>query len=293
MKSKKAAKKIAKKKTSVKKAIKTTQVKNKVIAAETEISPRETHYLLILDESGSMNPVRQVTLDGLNEQIQTIKNLDKQYSDQDYFVNIIKFDDNVKPLFENIPAQSTRTLVLDDYKPDTMTALFEAIGVSVTKIKNNLSEKLKSNEASVVVVILTDGANNIFKEYNAEKVKSLITELEKTGLWTFTFIGANQDAVLTANSLGVNAANAVNYTHSVSGATLAFSAVGSAMSKRAAYINSDLYSMTTASFMSNVTGGLNNLGEDANSLNLSHTVSQEDLNKAADLLKSKKDKNKK
>ena len=279
---KKAVKKSTLKKNKAQKKIVTTTTTTTVTTVTTKVNPKETHYLLILDESGSMGSVKKETLSGLNEQIQTIKNLDAKYPDQDYFVSIIKFDNEIIPLFEDVPASKLRELTNEDYKPDSLTALHDAIGISVNKLKDRISSRLKDGEASALVVILTDGDENASKEYNSSKIKDLITGLEKTGMWTFTFIGANQDSILTAKNLGVNINNTVNYTASGAGTGLAFASVSSAMSMRSAYVDAGAYAATQDTFLSRVTKGNSNIGEDASVLNLTGTVSGEDIQKAKD-----------
>lgn len=268
----------------VKKVVTTTTT----TTTTTILNPTETHYLLILDESGSMSSVRESTFNGLNEQIQTIQNLVKEYPDQKYFINIVKFSNNVSTLIENVEASKANLLNTNDYSPNGMTALYDAIGISVNNLKNRIQSRLDSGDASALVVILTDGEENVSREYNASKIKSLITDLETNKLWTFSFVGANQDAILTAKSLGVNTSNTVNYSSSVNGTKLAFASMGASLRSRAAYSNAGLYEATTDNLMSNVVGTSVNIGEDADALNLTGIVTQEDLDKAAKDLKNKK-----
>lgn len=286
----KPAKKATNKKTT--KKVVTTVTTTTTIT--TSVTPKETHYLLILDESGSMSSVRKETLSGLNEQIQTIKSLDKQYPDQDYFISIVKFDDVITPLFENIPASEIREITPDDYNPDGSTRLYDAIGTSVNKLNSRIQSKIETGEASALVVILTDGMENASKEYKnndysdpAKIIRELLSSLEKSGMWTMTFMGANQNAVLTAKDFGINAQNAVTYTSSGVGTGLAFATVNSALKKRAAYTNAGVYASTTDCFLSSVTDGLASLGENAELLDLTGTISD------ADIKKAKKDLNKK
>jgi uncharacterized protein YegL len=290
---KKSTKKGGKKSVKAIKKIITTTTTTTVTTTTASVAPTETHYLLILDESGSMFGVRQNTLNGVNEQIQTIKNLDKKYPDQKYSISIVKFsNDDVSPLIENVPASQVKELSPEDYVPNGGTPLYDAIGISVTNLKNKIQSKLNTGEASALVVILTDGAENqssVEKWKDADfsdqgkKIRNLITELSKSNLWTFTFIGANQDAVLTATKLGVSANNVANYTASNQGSTLAFSALNSSLGKRAMYRSAGVF--TNDSYLGEVTCN-NNIGEDALSLDLSGTVSDEDIQKAKDALKN-------
>lgn len=300
---KKTVKKAAPKKTAPKKnapkksSKKPKNVVRKVVTTTTTttttttVNPTETHYLLILDESSSMGSVRESTFHGLNEQIQTIKDLVKKFPDQQYYINIVKFSDTVRPLIENVAAKDANLLNESDYSPNGMTALLDAIGTSVTNLKARVSSKLNSGEASAFVVILTDGEENVSRQYDAPKVKELISSLEKTGMWTFTFIGANQDSVLTARSLGVNASNTINYTASANGTSLAFASASASLGRRAAYTSAGLYAATTDNVMSSIAKGMTNLGEDASLLDLSGEVSKEELEKAAEDLKNKDNSN--
>lgn len=296
MKTKTIKKSTSKKVVKTKKAKKSPKSTKKVVTTITttittaitnEVAPKETHYLIIVDESGSMDHLRQVTLDGLNEQLQTIKKLDFQYPDQDYFVSIIKFDNEIVPLIQDVAAKNVKLLSLDDYKPDASTSLLDAIGISTTKLKDRIQNKLTNKEASAFVVILTDGQENSSQtEYKQPgRIKELITELENTGLWTFTFIGANQDSVLTAKNLGVNVNNTANFTASGAGTGLAFASLSSSLGKRAMYRSAGVY--TNDSYLSEVLSDSNNIGENASSLDLSGTISDEDIQKAKDALNNK------
>lgn len=243
---------------------------------------------MVLDESTSMGSVRNETLTGINEQIKTIKGLEKKFPDHKYYVSIVKFSTTAQHLIQEIPSNKVKELSNDDYIPNGWTALHDAIGMGITSLNNKIKSKLDSGEASALVVIITDGEENSSKEYNSNKINDLITDLEKTGMWTFTFIGANQDAVLTAKSLGVSIGNTVNYNASGAGTNLAFMSVNSALSKRATYSNAGVYAATQDNFLSEVTRGLSDIGEDATALDLSGNVSAEDIKKAKDVLNNKK-----
>lgn len=287
---KKSTKKGGKKSVKAIKKIITTTTTTTVTTTTASVAPTETHYLLILDESGSMLGVRQNTLSGVNEQIQTIKSLEKKYPEQKYSISIVKFSNNeVSSVVEDVPASQVKELSLDDYKPDGGTPLYDAIGISVTNLKNRIQSKLNTGEASVLVVILTDGEENqssVEKWKDADfsdqskKIRGLITELSKSNLWTFTFIGANQDAVLTAKNLGVNINNVANYTSSQQGTKLAFASINSAMGRRAAYSKAGVYCASVDNFMGEVTRGFGDIGEDASKLNLSVDLTEEEIENA-------------
>jgi len=88
----------------------------------------------------------------------------------------------------------------------------DAIGKTIAKEKA-IQDTLGKNEKAdkVLFVIITDGLENASREYNSATVKKLIeTQKEKYG-WEFLFLGANIDAIETANTIGISAERAVNY----------------------------------------------------------------------------------
>lgn len=90
-----------------------------------------------------------------------------------------------------------------------MTALYDAIGTSVTDL-----EKSKGKEDKVLVTIITDGYENDSIEWDGASVKKLIDRLCKKG-WVFTYIGANQDAALEAGKIGVK--NSLTFEATIEG----------------------------------------------------------------------------
>jgi uncharacterized protein YegL len=263
-----APKKVAKK-SPVKKIVKTTTTT--VTTTITNKVPTETHYLLVLDESGSMQGVRQQTLDGVNEQIQQVKRLEKDFKGQKYFISVLKFSNkgNIEYMFQDIAAKNVKELTLKDYNPNGGTALLDAIGKGTTDLKTKIQSKIASGDASALVVVLTDGEENDSVEWgnqhDSSKIKALIEGLEITNLWTFTFIGASQKAVLDATSrYGFARSNSINYTASVKGTRATFNALNDALYSRATSMS--VASAGGASFsndlMSNVLNESNSISED-------------------------------
>lgn len=285
-KGKKAAKKAAARaRKSSKKVVTTTTT---VVTTTTTSLPEatETHYLLILDESGSMSSTRQQTLDGLNEQIQAINKLEAKYPDHKYFINILKFDNDFEYLVTDTPVSKVKEFTFEDYNPNGSTALRDAIGKSVTTLEARIQSKVSSGEAKALVIILTDGEENASREYSAENIKSLITRLDATQMWTFTFIGANQDSVTTANSYGIHASNVANYSASMKGTKTAFAAVTGGLSNRASGYMSFVGGQDNRAFMSSVLQDSVNIGESADVLNVVDDISNAKINTATGTITS-------
>jgi hypothetical protein len=148
--------------------------------------------LIILDESGSMESIKDATISGFNEVVQTIKGVEKQFPEQEHFISLISFNGlGIKTLLENDPVSKLTEIDMKKYQPNSLTPLFDAMGISITQLKHHVQEIANFN---VLVTILTDGEENNSKEYNAHSIKRIIDELSM-GNWTFTYIGANHDVV--------------------------------------------------------------------------------------------------
>jgi len=172
----------------------------------------QTYYLLIVDASSSMNPLTNSTISGVNEQIDSIKQLEKEHPNQSYFMSFIHFNNVVTVEYTNRPASSLQHISEKNYKCNGMTALLDAIGVGVRNLNESISEKVESGQASAVVVIITDGEENTSMEFDGKKIKSMIEELQATGKWTFTFVGANIDSISTAKNYGISTHNVVQFS---------------------------------------------------------------------------------
>jgi len=171
---------------------------------------------LLIDQSGSMMSTRQSTVDGINEYINTLKEDGGKYK-----VSLSMFDCNMegalrldKP-WKNIYIDDVPELKLEDYNPNGGTPLHDAFCRNLKDIKDRDDEKY-------LFVVLTDGHENMSKEYSAEDMKKLKAEFEKKDNWTFVYLGANQDAFETAENYGFSYANTSNFNATDLGTSTVF-----------------------------------------------------------------------
>ena len=52
----------------------------------------QVHNLIILDESGSMQPIKTTIIQGFNELVQTIQGIEKQFPEQEHFISFVSFN---------------------------------------------------------------------------------------------------------------------------------------------------------------------------------------------------------
>lgn len=190
-----------------------------------EIQAKTNVYnLIILDESGSMHSIYNQALSGANETIQTVKGAQKQFPNQKHFITFVTFDegsrrDNVRFIIDCAPADGVKTLGQSDYNPGGCTPLYDAMGISLTKI-----EKQTKEGDQVLVTVITDGLENASREFSGHAVKELVERLKAKG-WTFVFMGANMDSAEVARGLSIE--NSMDFEATGTGAQMMFSKVNS------------------------------------------------------------------
>ncbi len=161
----------------------------------------QVHNLIILDESGSMESIKQTIIQGFNELVQTIQGIEKQFPEQEHFISFISFNGLGQKLLHFIdPASKLKQIDDRSYKPDASTPLFDALGFGINKLKQTLQGQTDYN---VLVTILTDGEENASKEFSGNDIKKLVEEL-KENRWTFTYIGTDHDVEKIAFTLSIN-----------------------------------------------------------------------------------------
>ena len=153
--------------------------------------------LIILDESGSMQSIKKEAVDSVNETVQTIRAAERKNADQEHFVSLLTFNDNVKTVYDCVPAVEVKELTSEDYCPDCCTALYDAMGLSLNVLRPKVTEYDR-----ILVTVVTDGYENASKEYDGKAIKALIDELKGKG-WVFAYIGANQDVEQVAATISI------------------------------------------------------------------------------------------
>ena len=153
--------------------------------------------LIIIDESGSMQSIKKAAIDSVNETIQTIRSAQKKHEDQEHYVSLITFNDDVKTVYECVPVDEVKELSSETYQPNGWTALYDAMGISL----NALLPKVAEND-KVLVTVVTDGEENASKEYSGKAIKALVDELKAKG-WVFAYMGANQDVEAVAATISI------------------------------------------------------------------------------------------
>jgi len=202
--------------------------KQKATPAASKAEAGEMLVNFVLDETGSMEVVRDATISGFNEYVNSMMKGAKG----PIKFTLTKFDSRHTDIICNaVDIKDVPMLSRDTYTPGDMTPLYDAIASTVIAT----DEKLKAmpKKPTVLCVIMTDGEENASKQYTREKIFELIKAREAEG-WRFVYLGANQDAWSVGQALGLAKGNVVTYDQSKTVKT--FAMVGMASVRYASHV---------------------------------------------------------
>lgn len=132
----------------------------------------------------------------------------------------VLFDDKYELLHDRIDIRGVAELTDEEYFVRGSTALYDAVGKTVQKLRNVLKHTAVEQRADkVLFVITTDGMENSSREYSAAKIKTLIETQRKAG-WEFLFLGANIDAAAAAEEIGIAKDRSIQYLADSEGTVL-------------------------------------------------------------------------
>lgn len=200
-------------------------IRNEEVKPVEKVKNGITEMVFILDRSGSMVGLESDTIGGFNSMIE------KQKAEPgEALVSTVLFDDVHEVLHNRVKLSEIQPLTDKDYWVRGCTALHDAIGRAVSHIvrvyRHSRPEDIPEK---TVFTIITDGMENASQQYNGRDIKRMIEhEKEKYG-WEFLFIGANIDAITTAEHLGIDRSRSANYMADSKGTGVVFASLGRVM----------------------------------------------------------------
>ena len=183
------------------------------------------NILCVLDRSGSMGSIVNEAISGFNyflkeqKKIEGYATLQTMLFDHEFIVSKLKNIQKVKKFNKYT------------FSPRGSTALYDAIGKTIDSELDRLSTLSKEERPTkTLCVILTDGGENASSEYHQDLIKRMINEMREEFNWEFIFLAANQDAMFTADGLGISRGNAMNFDATGDGVTHAYASMSKATS---------------------------------------------------------------
>ena len=143
--------------------------------------------IVIADRSGSMQTIRNDAIGGFNSMIEEQR---KQSGEAE--VTLVLFDDQYDVVYKDQDIKTVDDLNDKTFIPRGSTALYDAVGKTIAKLKE---ERAEGNEnmmpQKVMFAIITDGEENSSEEYNKETVMDMVKECKDKG-WEFIYLCADE-----------------------------------------------------------------------------------------------------
>ena len=178
-----------------------------------------TDITLLIDRSGSMHSIKEAMEEAINGVIK-----DQQKDEDKVNITIYEFDSACNKIRLNTLVDTVSIHEITDYvriNPEGMTPLYDAVCMCMKQTGdrfNGVAEEKMPNR--ILFYIITDGHENASVEFTAADVKEKIQHQETKYSWQVLYLGANQDAIGVADTIGINKNFACNFnanTESIGG----------------------------------------------------------------------------
>jgi hypothetical protein len=161
------------------------------------VSTKTTFVSFLLDETGSMQSIKDDTIGGFNAYVETL-----QQDGAGILFSLVSFNSSVtQKRYVAEPIDKVEPLTDATYQPRAMTPLIDA-SVKIIKATDE-AVRQRTDDPNVVIVMQTDGHENVSTEYTNVDLAALIKEKEAAG-WQFVFLGAGLDAFAAARAAGID-----------------------------------------------------------------------------------------
>jgi len=174
--------------------------------------------IAVVDRSGSMAAVVDDSIGGFNTFLKAQQDLPGTCK-----MTRVIFDDRYDVIDNGVDIKSVKPFDHNSFMPRGMTALYDAIGKAVqTSVERIKKIPRDDKPEKVLVVILTDGAENASKEYTKSKIHDLIKTQTDKYKWEFIYLSADVNGFDEGIQLGFAAANTMQYSNDSTGTGAAY-----------------------------------------------------------------------
>lgn len=143
----------------------------------------KTELIVITDRSGSMQSIRDDCIGGFEKFIEDQKKVKGECR-----VTALHFDTAVDYHYTALPLSAVHTLQLE---PRGSTALYDAVGRALNEQGKRIADEKWAD--LVIVMVITDGAENASCEYTHDQVQGMVKHAESKG-WKFIFLATGIEA---------------------------------------------------------------------------------------------------
>jgi len=195
-----------------------------------------TELVVVIDRSGSMEPVANDAIGGFNTFLKAQKEAPGEAK-----ITVVQFNTQLEFYAANVDVKNVQPLDTKTYSPEGGTALYDAVGLAIDETGKRLAAMQENDRPSkVIFAILTDGEENSSKKYVGSEVKKMIERQRDVYKWDFVFLAAGEGAFKEAEHIGMQMSKTMRFANtganqSASYDTLAFYASNSRSMKSADY----------------------------------------------------------
>ena len=175
---------------------------------------------IILDRTGSMEPIRDDTIGGFNRFVEDQKKVPGACA-----LTLAQFDsqDPYEVVHRGRAIAEIPALTRDTYVPRAATPLLDAIGRGINDTGKRLADLPEAERpGKVIFVIITDGLENASKEFKKATIKEMVERQRAAYKWEFVFLGANMDAIAEGGQMGFAAGASMNIAPDAAGIKAAY-----------------------------------------------------------------------
>ncbi len=163
-----------------------------------------THLYFLLDRSGSMQSIRQETIDGFGAFI-----TEQRGTAGTCRVTLAQFDDRYDEVYADLDVIAVPAL---DLQPRGSTALLDSLGRLIVTAGERLAALPEAQRpASVLVGVMTDGYENASLDWDHPRLRALIDQQTRDYAWQFLYLGADQDAIEVGARMGFKRDKSMTY----------------------------------------------------------------------------------
>jgi len=181
---------------------------------------RNTHIVILLDRSGSMESIATDIIGGYNQFIRG-----QADAGTDARVTFVQFDSQnpQEVIVAGAPIAELVPLTDATFVPRGGTPLLDATGQLIARVEANQAARIAAGlpAEDIVFVSITDGEENSSQEFTLDRIRRLVIEKQAQG-WTFVFLSAALDVYGEAAAMGVGAGSTQAFAANAVGTAMAF-----------------------------------------------------------------------
>jgi hypothetical protein len=169
------------------------------------------HYFIVADRSGSMTSQINEVRSELQRHLGELVTITKSTTTEVRF-HFMMFNSRMEWLSNGEPIQDFDPKNLEQYKPEGMTALFDAVGMAIERAEYKIGNSLNPECDEVVIMVFSDGGENSSSKWRKRNLTELITSHQNLPGWTITFTGCDLTGFKDLANMKMRSDRMINYS---------------------------------------------------------------------------------